>query len=103
MEAKLKEYRALRRRKQLINEAKEKLEAGKNKIVDLLVPKVFTDMGKERDEEEVLLVSQKKFNLKLVINVVKCIVIFVQFKCMALSNLNLTHFKNPPLVLKTSF
>ncbi|KAL0819485.1 hypothetical protein ABMA28_007585 [Loxostege sticticalis] len=64
MEAKLKEYRALRRRKQLINEAKEKLEAGKNKLVDLLVPKVFTDMGKERDEEEVLLMENEETQIE---------------------------------------
>ncbi|XP_063831238.1 SAYSvFN domain-containing protein 1 [Ostrinia nubilalis] len=59
MEEKLKEYRALRRRKQLINEAKEKLEAGRQKIVDMLVPNAFKDMGKEKEEEALLMENEE--------------------------------------------
>ncbi|KAJ0173522.1 hypothetical protein K1T71_010671 [Dendrolimus kikuchii] len=55
MEAKLKEYRALRRRNQLIEEAKEKLNETKEKLEDFLTPKVFTDMGNENDEEVLLM------------------------------------------------
>lgn len=56
MEAKLREYRALRRRKEIINNAKEKFDESKQKLVNFLTPKFLTDMGKEK-EEEVLLVS----------------------------------------------
>lgn len=56
MEAKLKEYRALRRRKELIENTKEKLEQTKEKLKDLFVPNIFKDMDKEKKEEEVLLV-----------------------------------------------
>lgn len=69
MEAKLKEYRALRRRKELIDNAKEKLEKTKDKLVNFLVPKVFNDMTKE---EEVLLVSTYsadfKFQFKIILD-----------------------------------
>lgn len=57
MEAKLKEYRALRRRKELIDNAKEKLEKTKDRLVNFLVPNIFNDMTKEKNEDEVLLVS----------------------------------------------
>lgn len=56
MEAKLREYRALKRRKELIDNAKETLENTKQKLTSLLVPKIFTDMHKEKSEDEVLLV-----------------------------------------------
>lgn len=68
MEAKLKEYRALRRRKELIDNAKEKLEKTKDKLVNFLVPNVFNDMTKE---EEVLLVSTSadfKFQFKIILD-----------------------------------
>lgn len=51
IEEKLKEYRALRRRKELI----EKLEETKEKVVKFLTPKIFANMGKD---EEVLLVRK---------------------------------------------
>lgn len=57
MEAKLREYRAVRRRKELIENAKEKLEKTKDKLVNFLVPNIFKDMDKDKNEEEVLLVS----------------------------------------------
>lgn len=55
MEAKLREYRALRRRKELIENAKQKIEESKEKLVNFLVPKIIRDMGKV-NEDEVLLV-----------------------------------------------
>lgn len=55
MEAKLREYRALRRRKELIENAKQKIEESKEKLVNFLVPKIIRDMGKVH-EDEVLLV-----------------------------------------------
>ncbi|KOB62104.1 hypothetical protein OBRU01_25458, partial [Operophtera brumata] len=55
MEAKLREYRAVRRRKELIDNAKEKLEKTKDKLVNFLVPTIFKDMDKDKNEEEVLL------------------------------------------------
>ncbi|XP_013192132.2 SAYSvFN domain-containing protein 1 [Amyelois transitella] len=60
MEAKLKEYRALRRRKELIENAKEKLEKSKEKIVNLLIPKVLRDMDKDRKEDEVVLIENEE-------------------------------------------
>lgn len=57
MEAKLREYRALRRRQELVENTKEKLEATKNKIADILLPKLFHKMDKEKKDEEVFLVS----------------------------------------------
>lgn len=60
MEAKLKEYRALRNRREFINNTKEKLEESKKKIANFLVPKFFREMRKEK-EEEVLLVSTVKY------------------------------------------
>lgn len=59
MEAKLKEYRALRRRKELIDNAKDKIEKSKEKIVNFLVPKIFRDMGNQ-NEEEVLLMENEE-------------------------------------------
>lgn len=58
MEQKLKEYRALRRRKELIDNAKDKIEKSKEKIVRFFIPKSFREMGHDREEEEVLLVSK---------------------------------------------
>ncbi|XP_026760702.1 uncharacterized protein LOC113519723 [Galleria mellonella] len=60
MEAKLKEYRALRRRKELIDNAKDKLERSKEKIVNFLVPKIFTNMDKEKKEDEVVLMENEE-------------------------------------------
>ncbi|XP_045776304.1 uncharacterized protein LOC123874825 [Maniola jurtina] len=59
MEAKLREYRALRRRKELIDNAKEQLEKSKEKFFNFLVPKIFNDMEKDRSEEEVLLLENE--------------------------------------------
>jgi L-lysine 2,3-aminomutase len=58
MEVKLKEYRALRRRQQLINNAKEKLKESTDKFVNFITPNFLNEMGKE-NEEEVLLVSDQ--------------------------------------------
>ncbi|CAH2045007.1 unnamed protein product, partial [Iphiclides podalirius] len=55
MEAKLKEYRALRRRKEMIDNAKAKLEESKEKIINFLVPKSFTNMAQDQGEGVVLL------------------------------------------------
>ncbi|XP_038206946.1 uncharacterized protein LOC119828771 isoform X2 [Zerene cesonia] len=57
MEAKLKEYRALRRRQQFVDNIKQKLEHSKEKIVNFLVPK--PNMG-ERNEEEVVLLENEE-------------------------------------------
>lgn len=54
MEAKLKEYRALRRRKELLDSAKDKIVKSKDKFINFIIPKIFRDMA--RKEEEVLLV-----------------------------------------------
>ncbi|XP_041969941.1 SAYSvFN domain-containing protein 1 isoform X2 [Aricia agestis] len=59
MEAKLKEYRTLKRRKELIDKTKEKLEKTKDKVLDFLTPKMFKDMEK-RQEEEVLLLEDEE-------------------------------------------
>ncbi|VVD00982.1 unnamed protein product [Leptidea sinapis] len=48
MEAKLREYRALRRRKELIENVKQKLEKAKDKFVDFLLPE--TNMDRKEDE-----------------------------------------------------
>ncbi|XP_026743080.1 SAYSvFN domain-containing protein 1 [Trichoplusia ni] len=58
MEAKLKEYRALRRRKELIENTKEALQQTKDKVVDFIVPKIIQNMGKIR-EEEILLIENE--------------------------------------------
>lgn len=60
MEAKLKEYRALRRRKELVENTKEKIRKSKDKIVNFLIPQVFLDMTKDRSEEEVLLIENEE-------------------------------------------
>lgn len=54
MEAKLKEYRALRRRQQFIDNVKQNLESTKEKFINFLVPK---PVEMDRKEEEVVLVS----------------------------------------------
>ncbi|XP_047536798.1 SAYSvFN domain-containing protein 1 [Vanessa atalanta] len=61
MESKLKEYRAIRRRRELIDSAKEKLENSKRKIVNFLIPETFRNMDKndQRNEEEVLLLENE--------------------------------------------
>lgn len=64
MEAKLREYRARRRRQELVENTKEKLEVTKKKITDILVPKLFNNMGKENKDEEVVLVSFTHFYVK---------------------------------------
>ncbi|CAH0594368.1 unnamed protein product [Chrysodeixis includens] len=61
MEAKLKEYRALRRRKELIESTKEALQQTKEKVVDFIVPKIIQNMGKIR-EEEILLIENEDFS-----------------------------------------
>ncbi|XP_059047765.1 uncharacterized protein LOC131847727 [Achroia grisella] len=60
MEAKLKEYRALRRRKELIDNAKDKFERSKEKLINFLVPKIFGDMDREKNEDEVLLMEHEE-------------------------------------------
>ncbi|XP_063628100.1 SAYSvFN domain-containing protein 1 [Cydia splendana] len=59
MEAKLKEYRALRRRKELIENAKNKIEQSKNKFVDFITPNFFKEMEKAK-EDEVLLIENEE-------------------------------------------
>lgn len=59
MEAKLKEYRALRRRKQLIDNTKEKIAKSKEKLINLLVPKIFRDMGNVKEEEVLLMENEE--------------------------------------------
>lgn len=56
MEAKLREYRALRRRRELIDNAKDKIEQSKNKFVEFITPKFLKEMDNAKDDE-VLLVS----------------------------------------------
>ncbi|KAG6455272.1 hypothetical protein O3G_MSEX009126 [Manduca sexta] len=60
MEAKLQEYRRLRRRKELIERTKAKLASSKEKLINFLVPSVFRDMGVERNEDEVLLMEEEE-------------------------------------------
>lgn len=62
MEAKLREYRAQRRRKEFIESTKETLEHTKEKVVNFLVPNIFK-MDKEKNEDEVLLVSKTSLTL----------------------------------------
>ncbi|OWR44751.1 hypothetical protein KGM_202690 [Danaus plexippus plexippus] len=57
MEAKLKEYRALRRRKELLDSAKDKIVKSKDKFINFIIPKIFRDMA--RKEEEVLLMEDE--------------------------------------------
>ncbi|XP_022817659.1 SAYSvFN domain-containing protein 1 [Spodoptera litura] len=59
MEAKLKEYRALRRRKELIENAKQKIEESKEKLVNFLVPKIIRDMGKVHEDEVLLMENEE--------------------------------------------
>ncbi|XP_047994111.1 SAYSvFN domain-containing protein 1 [Leguminivora glycinivorella] len=59
MEAKLKEYRALRRRKELIENAKNKLEQSKNKFVDFITPNFFKEMEKAKDDEVLLIENEE--------------------------------------------
>lgn len=56
MEAKLREYRARRRRQELVENTKEKLEVTKKKFAGVFLPKFFNKMDKEKKDEEVLLV-----------------------------------------------
>lgn len=69
MEAKLKEYRAIRRRKEIINNVKEKLEKSKQKIVNFIIPETFRNMENKgyRKEEEVLLVCKIYFTVFFII------------------------------------
>ncbi|XP_075982698.1 SAYSVFN motif domain containing 1 [Anticarsia gemmatalis] len=59
MEAKLKEYRSLRRRKEFIDNTKDKIEKSKEKIVNFLVPKIFRNMGKQQEEEVLLMENEE--------------------------------------------
>ncbi|CAG9789444.1 unnamed protein product [Diatraea saccharalis] len=59
MEAKLREYRALRRRQQFIENAKEKIRESKEKLVKLITPKFFTEMSKEKEEEVLLMENEE--------------------------------------------
>lgn len=61
MEAKLKEYRALRRRKEIIEKTKEKFEKSKLAVFDFLTPKIFKDMGKDKTEEVLLVCKRSKY------------------------------------------
>ncbi|CAK1550427.1 unnamed protein product [Leptosia nina] len=58
MEQKLKEYRALRRRQQFIDNVKTKLEDSKQKFINFLVPNKVVDMDKK--EEEVILLENEE-------------------------------------------
>lgn len=58
MEAKLKEYRALRRRQQFIDNIKQKLDNSKEKLINFLVP---TSVEMDKKEEEVILVCHIYF------------------------------------------
>lgn len=62
MEAKLREYRARRRRQELVENTIEKLEVTKKKLTDVLLPKLFNKMDKEKKDEEVFLVSTLNYN-----------------------------------------
>lgn len=62
MEAKLREYRARRRRQELVENTIEKLEVTKKKLTDVLLPKLFNKMNKEKKDEEVFLVSTLNHN-----------------------------------------
>lgn len=53
VEEKLKQYRALRRRKEIYENTKAKIEETKSKVIKFLTPNIFSNMGKD---EEVLLV-----------------------------------------------
>ncbi|XP_045502593.1 uncharacterized protein LOC123699643 [Colias croceus] len=55
MEAKLKQYRALRRRQQFVDNIKQKLENSKEKFINFLVPSMAK--VEERHEEEVVLLE----------------------------------------------
>lgn len=65
MEAKLREYRARRRRQELVENTKEKLEVTKNKFANVFLPKLFNKMDKEKKDEEVLLVRIQVTILKV--------------------------------------
>lgn len=57
MEAKLKEYRALRQRKDILDTTEKETEKPKEKLTNFLIPKIFRNMNnKRKHEEEVLLV-----------------------------------------------
>ncbi|KAM3960513.1 SAYSVFN motif domain containing 1 [Aphomia sociella] len=60
MEAKLKEYRALRRRKELIDNTKEKIEKSKQTLIKFLIPKIFTNMEKEKKDDVVVLLQNEE-------------------------------------------
>lgn len=55
----MKENRALRRRQQLIDNAKEKLQESKDKIVNLITPKFLYEMSKEKEEEVLLMENEE--------------------------------------------
>lgn len=68
MEAKLREYRARRRRQELVENTKDNLESTKKKFAGILLPKLFNKMDKENKEEEILLVSsQCKYIIVIII------------------------------------
>ncbi|CAF4867795.1 unnamed protein product [Pieris macdunnoughi] len=54
IEAKLKEYRALRKRQQFIDNIKQKLDNSKDKLINFLVPK---SVEMDKKEEEVILLE----------------------------------------------
>ncbi|CAH2242991.1 uncharacterized protein LOC120631947 [Pararge aegeria] len=60
MEAKLREYRALRRRKEMIDNAKEKLVQTREKLFNFLIPKFLRDMEKDKNEDTVLLLENEE-------------------------------------------
>ncbi|XP_026333293.1 SAYSvFN domain-containing protein 1 [Hyposmocoma kahamanoa] len=60
MEAKLREYRARRRRQELVENTKEKLETTKKTLADILLPKLFNKMNKEKKDEEVYLLDEEE-------------------------------------------
>ncbi|XP_023938811.1 SAYSvFN domain-containing protein 1 [Bicyclus anynana] len=70
MEAKLREYRALRRRKELLNSAKEKLEKSKEKLINLFVPNIFRNMERDKNEEVLLLEEEEPVRNELKTNLI---------------------------------
>lgn len=61
MEAKLKEYRALRLRKEKLDSTEQETEKPKEKLKNFLIPNIFRNMNnKIKHEEEVLLLEEEE-------------------------------------------
>ncbi|KAL4706973.1 hypothetical protein ACJJTC_019511 [Scirpophaga incertulas] len=68
METKLREYRALRRRQQLIDNAKDKLNKSKEKLINLLTLTNFKEMHKDKEDELILLENEESTAEDIIIN-----------------------------------